>query len=63
MFERHSLKDGRGILQSLQKSYRSKEKQVGNGEYNLIKYVTTQDMKPQRVLLRFLYLNQAIQYF
>ena len=43
-----------------------RRKAIGNGEYNLIKYVrciTTQVMKPQCVLLRYWYLNQGIQYF
>ena len=47
------------------KELQKQRKASGNGEYNLIKYVRchhhTRYMKPQCVLLRYWYLNQAIQ--
>jgi hypothetical protein len=47
------------LLKELQKRVtNAKKSQSGNGEYNLYDVITTQDMKPQFVLLRFWHLNK-----
>ena len=54
-----TIKSERSNEKSYKKLLQKQRKASGNGEYNLIKYVrmsdviTTQDMKPQCVLLRF----------